>query len=204
MLKRSYIYVMSPLHVYKASAGSGKTFAITMEYMKLLFKYPGIHRHILAVTFTNKAAGEMKQRILGRLHKLSKFDGSVKMEEMIQLMKFTGMEDEAISQKAGVLLKSILNDYSGFSVGTIDKFFQSVIRAFTREIGIQPGYNLELDNNRVLSLAVDKLFQDISEQKDLQRWLIRYAEERMEESRSWNFRNDIIQLGLQLFREAFH
>lgn len=194
---------MSPLNVYKASAGSGKTFALTLDYLKLLFRFPGIHRHILAVTFTNKAAGEMKQRILDQLHQLSRYDGSSKVEEMDQLVKFTGMEEQAISKKAGVLLKTILNDYSGFSVGTIDKFFQSVIRAFTREIGIQPGYNLELDHNRVLSLAVDRLFQDISDQKDLQEWLIRFAEERMEESRSWNFRNDMIQLGMQLFREAF-
>lgn len=194
---------MSPLNVYKASAGSGKTFALTMEYLKLLFRYQGIHRQILAVTFTNKAAGEMKQRILGRLYDLSRYDGSESMEEMDQLVKETGMNERAISYRAGKLLKSILNDYSGFFVGTIDKFFQSVIRAFTREIGIQPGYNLELDHNRVLSLAVDRLFQDISDQEELQRWLIRFAEERMEESRSWNFRNDMIELGLQLFREAF-
>ncbi|MEN8226897.1 MAG: UvrD-helicase domain-containing protein [Bacteroidota bacterium] len=194
---------MSPLNVYKASAGSGKTFALTLEYLKLLFRNPGIHRHILAVTFTNKAAGEMKQRILGRLYELSRYDGSAPMEEMVQLMRDTGMDESVISRKAGELLKTILNDYSGFSVGTIDKFFQSVIRAFTREIGIQPGYNLELDHNRVLSLAVDRLFHDISDHKELQRWLIRFAEERMEESRSWNFRNDMVQLGMQLFRESF-
>ena len=116
---------MSPLNVYKASAGSGKTFALTMEYLKLLFRFPGIHRHILAVTFTNKAAGEMKQRILGRLYQLSKYDGSSDLEEMNLLVKHTGMEKEAIGHKAGLLLKTILNDYSGFSVGTIDKFFQS-------------------------------------------------------------------------------
>ena len=194
---------MSPLNVYKASAGSGKTFALTLEYLKLLFRHPGIHRHILAVTFTNKAAGEMKQRILGRLYKLSRYDGSAPMEEMVQLISDTGMDESAISRRAGDLLNIILNDYSGFFVGTIDKFFQSVIRAFTREIGIQPGYNLELDSNRVLSLAVDRLFHDISDQEELQRWLIRFAEERMEESRSWNFRNDMVQLGMQLFKEAF-
>lgn len=200
---KSYIYGMSPLHVYKASAGSGKTFALTMEYLKLLFRHPGIHRHILAVTFTNKAAGEMKQRILGRLHQLSGYDGSSRLVEMDLLVEETGMDPGEIRQRAGELLKSILNDYSGFSVGTIDKFFQSVIRAFTREIGIQPGYNLELDHNRVLSLAVDRLFRDLADQEELQQWLIRFAEERMEESRSWNFRNDMVRLGMQLFREAF-
>jgi len=194
---------MSPLHVYKASAGSGKTFSLTMEYLKLLFLHPDMHRHILAVTFTNKAAGEMKSRILGRLYALSGAESNTPMEEMVRLAKFTGLDHEAIRKKAGVLLRTILNEYSRFSVGTIDKFFQSVIRAFTREIGIQPGYNLELDHNRVLSLAVERLFQDISEDSELQQWLIRFAEERLEESRSWNFKNDIIGLGGQLFKEAF-
>ena len=90
-----------------------------------------------------------------------------------------------------------------FSVGTIDKFFQSVIRAFTREIGIQPGYNLELDQAGCFPLAVDQLFRILSDYEDLQKWLIRFAEERMEDSRSWNFRHDMIQLGMQLFRESF-
>jgi len=194
---------MSPLNIYKASAGSGKTFALTMEYLKLLFRHPGVHRHILAVTFTNKAAGEMKHRILSRLSALSHYSLGESMEEMKQLVEETGMDERAISVRAGELLDIILNDYSGFSVGTIDKFFQSVIRAFTREIGIQPGYNLELDHPRVLSLAVDRMFQDLGNHPELQAWLIRYAEERMEESKSWNFKQEIIQLGMQLFKESF-
>ncbi len=194
---------MPPLNIYKASAGSGKTFALTMEYLKLLFARPGIHRHILAVTFTNKAAGEMKRRILDQLHVLSRYKEGEELEEMKLLREATGLDAADISHRSEVLLKGILNDYSSFSVGTIDKFFQSVIRAFTREIGIQPGYNLELDHSRVLSLAVDRMFQDLGSREDLQRWLIRFAEERMENTASWNFKNEIILLGKQLFMEAF-
>jgi ATP-dependent helicase/nuclease subunit A len=194
---------MSPLNIYKASAGSGKTFALTLAYLKLLYTLPGIYRHILAVTFTNKAAGEMKQRILGSLHCLSRPDERGCEEELKQLKEATGQDEAQIRGRAGVLLNEILNDYSGFSVGTIDKFFQSVIRAFTHEIGIQPGYNLELDHRRVLSLAVDSLFQDIGNQPELQKWLIRYAMERMENSLSWDFRREMIQLGEQLFKESF-
>lgn len=194
---------MSPLNIYKASAGSGKTFALTLAYLKLLYTLPGVYRHILAVTFTNKAAAEMKQRILSRLHCLSRSGQGTCNEELHQLKEATGLDEAAIRQKAGELLKEILNNYSGFSVGTIDKFFQSVIRAFTHEIGIQPGYNLELDHRRVLSLAVDRLFQDLGNRPDLQLWLIRYAMERMESSLSWDFRKEIIQLGEQLFKESF-
>ncbi len=194
---------MSPLKIYKASAGSGKTYALTLEYLRLLFRYPEAHRHILAVTFTNKAAGEMKSRILDRLFKLSKCAETDTSDELNHLAEETGLDKRQIIRRAGLLLNAILNDYSSFSVGTIDKFFQSVIRAFTREIGIQPGYNLELDTMRVLSLGVDQLFKDISDHSALQKWLIRYAEERMEDSRSWNFRTDVIELGMQLFRESF-
>jgi ATP-dependent exoDNAse (exonuclease V) beta subunit len=194
---------MSPLHIYRASAGSGKTFALTLEYLKLMFRSPGIHRRVLAVTFTNRAAGEMKQRILGRLHLLAGYEGSGPIEEMDELKRVSGLSEEGVKKRAGELLNMILNDYSWFSVGTIDKFFQSVIRAFTREAGIQPGYNLELDHHLVLVLAIDRLFQKLGEKEELQQWLIRFAEERLEESRSWNFRRDMVELGLQLFRESF-
>ncbi|MFO7933913.1 MAG: UvrD-helicase domain-containing protein [Bacteroidales bacterium] len=194
---------MSPLRIYKASAGSGKTYALTMEYLRLLFRFPGMHRHILAVTFTNKAAGEMKHRILNRLHALAGRSEEDAGSELTEMMSVTGLDEQRVRGQAAHLLDIILNDYSGFSVETIDKFFQSVIRSFTREIGIQPGYNLELDHHRILSLAVEQLFQDITDHQELQEWLIRFAEERIEESRSWNFKNEMIVLGMQLFREAF-
>jgi ATP-dependent helicase/nuclease subunit A len=195
--------MMSPLNVYKASAGSGKTFALTMAYLGLLFRFPEKYRTILAVTFTNKAAGEMKGRILERLHRLSGEDDPEVSTERGQLITMTGLPAGEIRRRAGYLLNTILNDYSAFSVGTIDRFFQSVIRSFTREIGVQPGYNLELDHQRVLALAVDQLFSDIAGHEELQQWLIRYVEERLEESRPWNFRNDIVNLGMQLFKESF-
>ena len=107
---------MPPLNIYKASAGSGKTFALTMEYLKLLFSQKGIHRHILAVTFTNKAAGEMKHRILDTLHALSRYREGDELEEMKLLSEATGFDSAAISLRSAALLKEILNDYSGFSV----------------------------------------------------------------------------------------
>ncbi|MBN1132895.1 MAG: UvrD-helicase domain-containing protein [Bacteroidales bacterium] len=194
---------MSPLTIYKASAGSGKTHALTREYLSLLFMNPGRHRNILAVTFTNKAAGEMKMRILTWLHKLSQVKSGENPKELTELLKRIPLDRETIVNRSGVLLNTILNDYSAFSVGTIDRFFQMVIRAFTREIGIQPGYNLELDTDRVLGAAVDRLFMNVDKDTDLQEWLIRYAEEKIENAENWNFREEILRLGNQLFREEF-
>jgi len=198
-----YLYPVSPLTIYKASAGSGKTYTLTLQYLRLLFLHPGRHRHILAVTFTNKAAGEMKLRILSWLYRLSGLQPGETLKELTDLVKETGKGREEIIKRSGTLLKTILNDYSYFSVGTIDRFFQTVIRAFTREIGIQPGYNLELDTDHVLGVAVDNMFMKLRDNPELLEWLIRYAEERIEDAVNWNFREDIIRLGNQLFREEF-
>ncbi len=198
-----YLYKMSPLTIYKASAGSGKTFKLTLGYMELLFRNPQSYRHILAVTFTNKAASEMKSRILERLFRLSELKDGELSEDLRELMRSTGLPPSEITDRSGKLLVSILNDYSRFSVGTIDRFFQGVIRAFAREIGLPAGFSLELDRDRILGEAVDRMFMDLGEDSELLEWMLRLAESRVEASRGWNFRGEIISLGEQLFTESY-
>lgn len=197
-----YLYHM-PLTIYKASAGSGKTFRLTYEYLELLFRDPVRYRHILAVTFTNKAAREMKSRILLRLYRLSVLKEDETSDDLEQLTKAIGVGRRRIIDQAGDLLVRMLNDYSRFSVGTIDRFFQQVIRAFTREIGLQSGFNLELDTDRVLGESVDRMFTDLSEDEQLRNWFILMAEYRIRNDKSWNFRSDMESLGRNLFREKF-
>lgn len=194
---------MPPLTIYKASAGSGKTFRLTLHYLELLFRDPGSYRNILAVTFTNKAASEMKSRILNRLHKLSILTEHDTSKDLEHLSDATGKSPIMIIREAQSLLVSILNDYSRFSVGTIDRFFQSVIRSFAREIGLPLGFTLELDRDRVLAEAVDRMFLRISDDEALRQWLMRFAESRLEQEQNWNFRNDIISLGKELFTESY-
>ena len=194
---------MSPLTIYKASAGSGKTYQLTLAYLDLLFRYPESYRHILAVTFTNKAASEMKSRILDRLHDLSRLKGSESSDDLAALMNSTGLSNEEIIKTAATLLTKILNDYSRFSVGTIDRFFQGVIRAFTREIGLPAGFNLELDRDRILGEAIDRMFLELDTDIELLHWMLRFAESRIEASQGWDFRNDIVNLGKELFSEAY-
>jgi ATP-dependent helicase/nuclease subunit A len=194
------------LTVYRASAGSGKTFRLTGEYIRLLFNEdPNFnpHRSILAVTFTNKATEEMKSRILSELHKLANGQPSPYLSELLET--YPAFDEEMIRQRAGKLLINILHDYSSFSISTIDKFFQQVIRAFAREIGVHGGYALELDKNPILEQAVDNLFFELSadENKLLLDWLTSYAEEKIDQSENWNMRKDILSLGQEIFKENY-
>ena len=128
------------LNIYRASAGSGNTFRLTKDYIGLLFdslgKYDRPHRRILAVTFTNKATDEMKSRILQELHALARGE---KSDYRADLMKEFTLTENEVNQRAGKILIRILHDYSSFSISTIDKFFQQVVRSFAREIGISGG-----------------------------------------------------------------
>lgn len=190
------------LTVYKASAGSGKTHRLTGEYLSLLFTSPFSYRHILAVTFTNKATEEMKSRIILELAKLVKGD---KSDYLDLLMEQYNLSEDRVREQARKILVSILHDYSAFSISTIDRFFQQTMRAFTREIGLGGGYNVELDTNKVLSEAIDSMLYDLerSDNEQLLDWLIRFSEEKIENGDTWNIRSDIQSLSSEIFKESY-
>ncbi len=198
---------MDKLKIYKASAGSGKTFKLTEEYLKLVFANPYAFKQILAVTFTNKATAEMKSRILQELYLLSNSDISntnIKQSgHKDTLSNFFNLSDIEISKKARTILNNILHDYSKFSVNTIDKFFQQILRSFTKEIGIQPGYQIELNNDDILSKSIDELMHEIGDNKQLQEWLIKYSESKINEGKNWDFNRDLKSLGKQIFTEKY-
>lgn len=190
------------LHVFKASAGSGKTHRLTAEYLCLLFSAPSAYRHILAVTFTNKATDEMKTRIIAELANLAMNRESDYTALLCQ--KYNLNEEQVRKQSRDVLI-SILHDYSAFSVSTIDKFFQQTMRAFTREIGLGGGYNVELDTDKVLGEAIDSMLYDLerTDNKLLLDWLIRFSEEKVENGETWNIRADIQSLSKEIFKESY-
>lgn len=190
------------LTVYRASAGAGKTHKLTGEYLTLLFAGPGAFRRILAVTFTNKATDEMKTRIIDELYKLA----SGKRSDYVDLLKSAGAQtEEQVRKQASKILIDILHDYSAFNISTIDRFFQQTMRAFTREIGLQGGYGIEMDQELVLTEAVDRLLADLDkpENKELLGWLIRFAEEKIEGGGEWNLRKDIMALSREIFKESY-
>jgi len=192
------------LNIYRASAGSGKTYRLTQDYIHLLFdpQKDRAHRRILAVTFTNKATDEMKSRILKELHALAQgFESDYRADLMAKFR----MDEQTVNERAKHILTNILHDYSSFSISTIDRFFQQVIRSFARDIGVHGGYNLELDSSSTLEQSVDNLFLDLSkaENRQLLNWLTEFAEERIEQSENWNMRGNIMELGREVFKESY-
>ena len=191
---------MSQLKVYKASAGSGKTFRLAVEYMKLALTSDLNYRHILAVTFTNKATAEMKSRIIGELYRLSKGSNSVYMDVLTEELRWPALR---VQNQAQLVLKRILHDYSRFSISTIDSFFQRVIKAFNRELGINAAYNVELDEMSILEEAVDRLIQSVEDDPSLLAWLDAFASEKIREGKGWNLKKDMIRLGNEIYNETF-
>lgn len=188
------------LKIYKASAGSGKTFQLVVEYLKLILKNPFNYRHILAVTFTNKATTEMKTRILEQLNILASGRESNYISILTAETKF---DETQIRSRAKQVLKNILHDFNRFSVSTIDSFTQRVIKAFNREMGISPDYQLELDNEILLAEATDRLLANIGNDKNLLAWLQDFSREKIEDNQSQRIEENIKKLGHELFKEKF-
>ncbi len=190
------------LLVIKASAGSGKTHRLTSEYLHLLFARPNNHRHILAVTFTNKATDEMKSRIVKELFRLASGGTSTFLNDLTQ--SFSLSEAQARG-RARSILEAILHDYSAFSVSTIDRFFQQTLRAFTRESGLAGGYAVELDEESLLTEAVDLMLAELNlpENQTLSAWLLQFIQANIEEGRSWKIDRQVATLGMQLFNETY-
>ena len=174
---------MGEVKIFRASAGSGKTHRLTLEYLNLLSRDERAYRRILAVTFTNKATEEMKRRVIEHLHKKS------------------SQGDE----RASKLLKNILHDYSSFNISTIDRFFQQTLRAFAREIGKSTSYGVELNEEMVRALAIDKILfnLDTSDDNRLLDWIMELSVQRIDSGKSWDIRSSINSTSSQLFKEAY-
>jgi ATP-dependent helicase/nuclease subunit A len=185
---------------YSASAGSGKTYKLTGIYLSKLFSSKKGYRKILAVTFTNKAAAEMKSKILNQLFSLAKGEDTVIGRFISEV---TGKSGEILKTESKEILENILHDYSDFFVGTIDSFFQKILKAFTREIGLQQGYSIELDHSLILQQAVEETLANNSQNPALRHWITQYINNRIEEGKSWDLKNDIIKLSDEIFKEKF-
>ena len=195
---------MSQLTIYRASAGSGKTFTLTREFIKLLFKQPTEYRNILAVTFTNKATAEMRRRILEKLFDLGN-PSSNNPDYLEELKKEMDWNEHKVRERARFILRLLLHDFSRFSVNTIDSFFQQIIRSFARDAGLQLGFRTELDHQSVMMQAIDRvvLEMDMKGHETLKKWLLDFAEKKITEGKSWNINREISSFSEEIFKEAY-
>ena len=190
------------LTIYKASAGSGKTFTLSVEYIKLLIKDPQSYRSTLAVTFTNKATEEMKLRILSQLYGIWKLlpDSKSYIDKIKEDLNVT---EEYMSERAGIALHNIVHNYSYFRIETIDSFFQSVLRNLARELDLTANLRIELNDYQIERNAVDELINSLDENSELLTWIMEYIRENMDDDKDWNVIGNIKRFGENIFREYY-
>jgi len=189
------------LRIYKSSAGSGKTYTLVKEFLRIALKSPDKFKHILAITFTNKAANEMKERIISTLEQIKSDDAGVQ-KLITELAGETELPQAAVIDKAGRILRNILHNYADISVSTIDSFVHRVIRAFTYDLHLPMNFEVEMDREKILTETIELLMDRLSEEDDnVTNAIVEFAESNIEEGRSWNLEYSLIQLGKELFNE---
>ncbi len=191
------------LKIYKASAGSGKTFTLALEYMKLLVQDPYCYRNILAVTFTNKATAEMKERILGKLYGVANRSKGAKdyMDKLRE--QLPGMSEDVIVERARQALDLILHDYGHFRIQTIDAFFQSVLRGLAKELDLSGDMEISINGKELLDEAVDTYIRGLEPGQEGIAQVIQYIEEQLANGNDWHVENAIKQFAKNILKEEY-
>lgn len=193
------------LEIYEASAGTGKTYRITVTYLSIALGTvdsfnPKAFTRILGVTFTNKATEEMKRRILDTLRSLAAGQPSSYLDDLEQV---TGLSKAVICQRAGIVQSHILHQYARFAITTLDAFFQRVIRAFVMEAGLSPGYMVDLDGDALLENTATGLLDSVRENAPLKHVLQDLLAENVNQSKSWDLTGTLVQVGKIVTDESF-
>jgi len=186
------------LYLYESSAGSGKTYTLVKAYLAYILKRPEAFRHVLAVTFTNKAAGEMKERIIAALKILSMGEGGALK---LALQKETDLSEEHLKKQSRQALRLILHSYSDFAVMTIDSFIYKVVRSFAVELGLPLLFDVDLDENRLISLMADEFIDSLEPGEAQAEMLVDYIIDRIDLRDSWKYDKDLIQVARELIKE---
>ena len=193
----------SQLTVYKASAGSGKTFTLAKEYMTLVIGNPMAYRNILAVTFTNKATEEMKLRILSQLYGIG-HHLSTSADYLEQIKEaLPHLSEQQIEQNAKTALGLLIHNYNYFRVETIDTFFQSVLRNLARELDLTANLHIGLNDYQVEQQAVDELIESLSDTDRLLFWIMDYIQENIADDKSWNVIGQVKKFGENIFKDFY-
>ncbi|MEI8204722.1 MAG: UvrD-helicase domain-containing protein [Bacteroidota bacterium] len=181
---------MMQFSVYKSSAGSGKTFTLVKEYLKIVLQEPKSFRNILAITFTNKAANEMKQRVLSALQALAAVPFNPKhkaIEHLLpQLLAETDLDSDNIRSNAAEAVSLILHHYSDFAISTIDSFVHKLIRSFAYDLHLPVNFEVAIDTSEIIGNVVHLLIDNVGSNEELTRLMVDFVEYRLSIEKSWN------------------
>ncbi|MEI6864920.1 UvrD-helicase domain-containing protein [Flavicella sp.] len=188
-------------HVYNASAGSGKTFTLVKEYLKILLTSESdyIFQNILAITFTNKAATEMKERVLENLRAFSNGESNDMFDLIIKENK---LNSEKLQEKSRIILENVLQNYSAFNITTIDSFTHKLIRTFAYDLGLPLNFDVEMDGSKLISEAVDVLISKIGGNKELTDVLVSFSLQKVEDDKAWDISKELNSIASILLNET--
>ena len=190
--------------IYDASAGSGKTYTLVREYLKIILTSPknDAYRNILAITFTNKAVHEMKSRIVGSLSEFTKEEPSAKAIDLMEdLSRETGLSIIKIKTKSQNIIKHLIHNYAAFDISTIDKFTHKVIRAFAHDLNLPMTFEVTLDTENLLIEAVDAIIAQAGQDETLTKLLIDFTMEKTDDDKSWDVSREILETGRLVLNE---
>jgi len=194
----------APFTIYNASAGSGKTYTLVKVYLKKILSVSKIdyYKHLLAITFTNKAVAEMKQRIVDQLRFFSEEKALLHPPAMmLQLAEECNLTVEQIQKKTRKILHHLLHHYAAFSVETIDGFNHRLIRTFAKDLKIASNFEVTLDQKQLLAQAVDQLINKVGDNNDITKVLVDYTLAKTDDDKSWDISRDIVSAAQVLLNE---
>lgn len=180
--------------IYNASAGSGKTHTLVRSFLYQLLSspYPNQVQRLLAITFTNKAAQEMKQRILEKLEYFASGVNAVKQDDMFkELVVLCELSPGELHQRAKKAYLYILHHFGQLNVSTIDKLTHQIIRTFARDFGLNTRFDVALDSKDFMAEVVARILSGAGEDKALTKILLDYVLQKADELKSWDVTKEV-------------
>lgn len=188
-----------PVQIFKSSAGSGKTYTLVREYLGLALAHPERYRQLLAITFTNKASAEMKDRIIKALRELSS-DQNPGLAKVISELNTISLAQ--IKANAAIILSHILHDYANFAVSTIDSFTSRIVRNFAHDLELPSRFDVESDTTLLLDKMIDRLMDQVGRDDYVTQVLVNFSEEKLAEKGNWNLEKDLNSVSREIFQEG--
>ncbi|RMB63291.1 DNA helicase UvrD [Dokdonia sinensis] len=190
--------------IYNASAGSGKTYTLVKQYVSILLRSnsPYKYRNLLAITFTNKAVEEMKERVITTLLDFSNYNGDKEIPTMMEdLSNSLKLSQEEIIKKSKIILENIIHDYASLDILTIDTLTHRILRTFSKDLGLSGNFEISLDVNEIYEKAVDLLIDKAGTDKEITEVLINFALEKADDDKSWDISYDLNTIAKLLYKE---